>query len=174
MAMYFATVVCPTSMPSLSNSPWMRGAPQSGFCNAHLANEVADLGWDTRSPAPRSSFPAPIGPEASPMPTEHGLRFDDLQRVENVGSQRVHAGKHQPVDAGERQSARRLAAEHIQLVAEHENFGFERRAGPEQPSNSAPDQLAKVDHRPRASTDSRALTSRLWFPVGTGRGRRQK
>ena len=72
------------------------------------------------------------------MPTEHGLRFDDLQRVENVGSQRVHAGKHQPVGAGERQSARRLAAEHIQLVAEHENFGFERRAGPEEPSNGAP------------------------------------
>src|SRR6516164_3644746 len=30
-AMYLATVVCPTSMPSLSSSPWMRGAPQSGF-----------------------------------------------------------------------------------------------------------------------------------------------
>src|SRR5467141_967301 len=30
-AMYFATVVCPTSMPSLSSSPWIRGAPQSGF-----------------------------------------------------------------------------------------------------------------------------------------------
>ena len=24
-AMYFATVVCPTSMPSLSSSPWIRG-----------------------------------------------------------------------------------------------------------------------------------------------------
>src|SRR4029453_15787415 len=29
--MYFATVVCPTSMPSLSSSPCIRGAPQSGF-----------------------------------------------------------------------------------------------------------------------------------------------
>src|SRR6266404_6830832 len=28
-AMYFATLVWPTSMPSLSSSPWMRGAPQS-------------------------------------------------------------------------------------------------------------------------------------------------
>ena len=81
------------------------------------------------------------------MPTEHGLGFDDLQGVENVGSQRVHAGEHQLVHAGERQSAQRLAAEHIQLVAEHENFRFERRAGPEAPSNGAPDQLAKVDHR---------------------------
>ena len=31
LAMYFATVVCPTSMPSLSNSPWMGGAPHSGL-----------------------------------------------------------------------------------------------------------------------------------------------
>jgi hypothetical protein len=77
------------------------------------------------------------------MPTEHGFRFDDLQGLENVGSQRVHAHEHQPVNAGEGQTIRGLAAEHIQLVAEHENFGFERRAGPEQPSNGAPDQVAK-------------------------------
>ena len=29
--MYFATVAWLTSMPSLSNSPWIRGAPQSGL-----------------------------------------------------------------------------------------------------------------------------------------------
>ena len=31
LSMYLATVVCPTSMPSLSSSPWMRGAPHSGL-----------------------------------------------------------------------------------------------------------------------------------------------
>src|SRR4051794_5064516 len=30
-AMYLATEVWPTSMPSLSSSPWMRGAPQRGL-----------------------------------------------------------------------------------------------------------------------------------------------
>src|SRR3984893_16125568 len=29
--MYLLTLVSPISMPSLSNSPWMRGAPQVGF-----------------------------------------------------------------------------------------------------------------------------------------------
>jgi hypothetical protein len=29
--MYFATVGCETVMPSFSSSPWMRGAPHSGF-----------------------------------------------------------------------------------------------------------------------------------------------
>ena len=85
------------------------------------------------------------------MPAEHRFRFDDLQRVPNIGSQRVYPGKHQPVDAGEGQTARGLAVEHIQLVPEHQDFGFQLGPRPEEPSESAPDQLAKVDHRPRAS-----------------------
>src|SRR6266446_2433584 len=31
LTMYFATLDCETSKPSLSSSPWMRGAPHSGF-----------------------------------------------------------------------------------------------------------------------------------------------
>src|SRR5258708_13612 len=31
LTMYFATLDCETSKPSLSNSPWMRGAPNGGF-----------------------------------------------------------------------------------------------------------------------------------------------
>jgi hypothetical protein len=35
-----------------------------------------------------------MGPSWRTMPTEHGFRFDDLQRVENVGSQREPAKTH--------------------------------------------------------------------------------
>jgi hypothetical protein len=31
LTIYLATLDCATSNPSLSSSPWMRGAPQSGF-----------------------------------------------------------------------------------------------------------------------------------------------
>jgi hypothetical protein len=31
LTIYLATLVCPTSMPSLSNSPWIRRAPHSGL-----------------------------------------------------------------------------------------------------------------------------------------------
>ena len=37
--MYFATLVWPTSMPSLSSSPWMRGAPQNGL--ARLISRIS-------------------------------------------------------------------------------------------------------------------------------------
>ena len=39
-AMYLATLVCPTSMPSLSSSPWIRGAPHSG-----LARLMSRINW---------------------------------------------------------------------------------------------------------------------------------
>src|SRR3954452_23821521 len=38
-AMYFATEVCPTSMPSFRSSPWMRGAPQRGL--ARLISRIS-------------------------------------------------------------------------------------------------------------------------------------
>jgi hypothetical protein len=34
-------------------------------------------------------------------------------------------------------------------VPEHQDFGFQLGPRPEEPSKSAPDQLAKVDHRPK-------------------------
>ena len=37
--MYLATLVCPTSIPSLSGSPWIRGAPHNGF--ARLMSRIS-------------------------------------------------------------------------------------------------------------------------------------
>ena len=45
--------------------------------------------------------------------------------------------KDQPVDAGEGQTARGLSAEHIQLVPEHQDFGFQLGPRSEEPSESA-------------------------------------
>src|SRR5471032_2290683 len=40
VAMYLATEVWPTSMPSLRSSPWILGAPQSGF-----ATLISRISW---------------------------------------------------------------------------------------------------------------------------------
>ena len=39
LTIYLATLVCPISMPSLSNSPWIRGAPHSGL--AMLISQIS-------------------------------------------------------------------------------------------------------------------------------------
>src|ERR1700687_857016 len=45
LTMYLATLDCAISNPSLSSSPWMRGAPQSGFSNeTEQPDHSANLG----------------------------------------------------------------------------------------------------------------------------------
>src|SRR5467141_1812018 len=101
LAMYFATVVCPTSMPSLSSSPCIRGAPQSGFDDTHLADQAANVRRCLRPATARSGFPAPIGSEAGAVPAHQRLRPYNLQGVQHPGSQAIEPNKQQPVDAAE-------------------------------------------------------------------------
>ena len=52
-----ATVRCETSSPSFSNSPWMRGAPQSGFASAMVRTRSASLEETRGRPVlPRRDF----------------------------------------------------------------------------------------------------------------------
>src|SRR5260370_188025 len=55
--MYLLTLVSPTSMPSLRSSPWMRGAPQSGFSRLILRISLR-ISFDTggRPRWPRRTF----------------------------------------------------------------------------------------------------------------------
>src|SRR6266851_9575717 len=95
-AMYLATLVCPTSMPSLSSSPWIRGAPHSG-----LARQLAYLRRHLWPSPAGSRFPAPIGSEPSPVPADHGIRLDDRQRAPNIGEQPIKTDQYQSVGATE-------------------------------------------------------------------------
>ncbi|MGB9351732.1 MAG: hypothetical protein WCB61_17800, partial [Pseudolabrys sp.] len=51
--------------PELS-SPWMRGAPQSGF-SMLSPDQSAQLRADLRAPTSQARFPAPIAAKAGPM-----------------------------------------------------------------------------------------------------------
>jgi hypothetical protein len=102
-----------------------------GIGDAHLANELANIGCGTRSAASGSRFPPPIGPKAGAMPADHSIRVDDLQGVENVRRQRVKTSEHHPVDTRESNTSRSLAAEHVQLVPKYQILGFQRCPRPE-------------------------------------------
>jgi hypothetical protein len=65
-------------------------------------------------------------------------------------------------------SLRGFALQHIELVSENKDFGFQRSPRPEQSDQGAPDQPANVAHRTEVSTDSRAPVSHFGFTVGTG------
>ena len=59
-AMYLATLVWPTSIPILSSSPWIRGAPHNGF-----AMFISRINWRSSSdtagrPGRRLDFQRPL------------------------------------------------------------------------------------------------------------------
>src|ERR1700693_4926328 len=85
---YLLTLVSPMSIPSLSNSPWMRGAPQSG-----LARLFRQFSWNQS----RAAKYIGIEPGVSRLPGAsvfHGFRSSKLVR----GS--THKSAHNNTKAG--------------------------------------------------------------------------
>lgn len=70
--------------PSLSNSPWMRGAPQSRLAMLiwRMRSRISVLCSSWADPEAGSRSPAPIEPEALAIPLDHGRRLHQYHRVQ--------------------------------------------------------------------------------------------
>ena len=163
-----ATVVCPTSMPSMRSSavdPWCSPKPVR---DTHFANELTNLHWSLRSATLPSRLPPPIGSEASAVPriTVSGLRiFSDVQ---DARSQPIHPHKHQPVDALDGHSLRQAAPQHVES-RRRTRISASSRALDQISKSAHCEQSEKVDHRTNIARNSGQLASRMRFPVGTKR-----
>src|SRR5882757_6723047 len=89
---------------------------------AHFPDQPTDLQRDARSPAAPSGFPTPEQSKSSPVPTNHGLRPDDGQRVYNARSEAIQPNEHQSVEGPENKSLRGIAPQHIDLLPESHDF----------------------------------------------------
>src|SRR6185312_9851198 len=88
--MYFETVDWATLKPSLSSSPGIRGAPQSGFSFAHTAHEISEFlinpgpaAWIVRSPAPPNAKTHPV-----PFGRHTGVHLRHVVRIISVRARR--------------------------------------------------------------------------------------
>jgi hypothetical protein len=70
-------------MPSINNSTIRRGfaTPPQRILVAHPADQRAKLGLDPWPAAAMARLAALVGVESASMPANHGLRFDDDDRV---------------------------------------------------------------------------------------------
>ena len=164
---YLATVVCPTSIPSLSSSPWIRGAPHNGLATLISRIRVRISKGVFGRPAARSGFPAPERAKSSPMPADHRLRLDNRQGIQGAGRQAIQPHKEQPISVAEDQPFRSFPSQHVELVAQGDDFRLQISPRSEEICNRAPDQSENVDHRPKASPNIGPLASRIRFAVGT-------
>jgi hypothetical protein len=81
---------------------------------AHLSDQATDLPGYPRPTATRARLPAPVPPEACPMPPNDGLRLDhrsltwhstrmgtaDKARRRSLGRRPLASASREPVDAG--------------------------------------------------------------------------
>jgi hypothetical protein len=102
------------------------------------------------------------------MPCDHGRRLENCQRVTHAGHQAIEASENEPIDVAEDKALRRLTPKHIDLMAKNENFGLQRREGPEQPGHEAPKQPEEVDHPTQYHPIRRYRPAHFGFAVGTG------
>jgi hypothetical protein len=79
---YLATLDCAISNPSLSSSPWIRGAPKRIF-DAHPPDQYAQFYLDLRSPSQGARLPTPVAAKAGPVPTHERLGPDDCENLQD-------------------------------------------------------------------------------------------
>src|ERR1700694_4229667 len=97
LTMYLATLDCATSNPSLSSSPWIRGAPPKRIFDAHPPDQYAQLRVDLRSPSPWARLPTPVAAKAGSVPTHHGLGPDDGENLQDFWKPTIQLDKEQAI-----------------------------------------------------------------------------
>ena len=123
--------------------------------DAHVSNELPDLMRRPRPATARSRFPSPIGSETGAMPADHCARPNHCQCVKCCRYQPRQQNEQQAIDVAQCWSFRRFAPEYIDLVAKNQDLRFTPCAGPQQPNERTTKQSEQLNHRPRASPDSR-------------------
>src|SRR5438445_6728943 len=117
LTMYLATLDCANSNPSLSSSPWMRGAPQSGFSTL-IRRISAQLGLDLWPPSQSARLPTPITAKAGLMPTHEGVGPDDCEDLKDRREPTIKLNEEPAIIVRKLGPAPRLAAQDDQLMSE--------------------------------------------------------
>src|SRR6266566_8417241 len=106
---------------------------------AHVTDQLAYLRRHLRPSPADSRFPAPIGSEPCPGPTDHGIRLDDRQRAPNIGEQSIEADQYQSVDAAEEKPLWRAPPQDIDLLAQHQDLRLKLCSRSEQVAEPPPE-----------------------------------
>lgn len=94
----------------------MRGAPQSGFARAHLANERAQLSRDLRSANTVARLPAPIRPKPSTVPANNRFRPDNRNRAQDGGKPAIEPNEQKTIGIVQIWWLRHPPAKHVDLL----------------------------------------------------------
>ena len=95
-------------------------APQWVF-PAHSSDEIAELAINPRPRGSLSRFPAPVTPEARPMPPQNRRRLNDLGHTEQARPQPGHPHQQRAVATPQRQTRRSPPQSDIKSMTEKQD-----------------------------------------------------
>src|SRR3974390_3868003 len=153
-------------MPSLSNSPWVRGAPQSGL--ARLMSRInLRMSADSFGRPPGDRLPSPVKAKTRAGPADYSFWLNNRKGAQHVRCQTIQSAEYQPIELAECRPLRRFTSQDVQLMAQHQDLCLQRDPRLEKPDQRTPDQSAELDHRADDSPDSPPPANRIRFPTGT-------
>src|SRR5215471_1523125 len=175
--MYLATLDCATSNPSLSSSPWMRGAPQSGILDADPPDHFAQLRVDLRSPSGWARLPTPVAAKSGSVPTHERLRPDDRENLQDCWKPAIQLDKEPAIMVLEPDATMQRAPQDNQLMSKHRVLSFKPQLRLEWQGHDGQNEIEQPDHSASLG-DSITASTRIRFSVHTGtpyiRGRPRK
>ena len=145
----------------LSNSPWIRGAPHSGLAMliSRISRRIstATVGRPERG----RDFQRQYNLKPARCHRIHCVRSHDCQCIIHLRKQSADASQYQSVNRDETGALGTSSPQHIDLLAQHQNFCLKRNSRPQQVDHHSKDQSAQIQHRAAASPDSRSTARRL-------------
>jgi len=168
LTMYLATLDCATSNPSLSSSPWMRGAPPKRIFDAHPPDQHAQLRLDLRSPSQWARLPPPIATKAGPVPTHQRLGLDDCENLQDRRIPPIQLDKKPTIVVRQPWPTAHLAPQNDQLMSKHRVLCFKPQLRLEWRGQDGQNETEQLDHSASLG-DSIMSSTRIRFSVHTPR-----
>src|SRR5260370_42142592 len=94
--------------------------------DAHLADQSANFQRYSWSAAAVPRFPAPIRSETGTVPTDHGIRLHNRQRLDGIWHQTIQPHKDQAIHGTEGQSLRLVPSLDVKLMIKDHDLSFQR------------------------------------------------
>ncbi|SRR5258708_3325472 len=164
LTMYLATLDCATANPSLSSSPRMRGAPQSGFSTLIERISLRSSASIWGRPPGRARLPTPVTVKARPMPTQERLGTDDRENLQNRRKPAIHLDKEPAVVVCEPDAAAQSTPQNNQLMSKYRILRLRPALRPERQGQNGQYEMQKPEH-PASLRDSVTSSTQITFSV---------
>src|SRR5450756_715174 len=167
LTMYLATLDCAISNPSLSSSPWMRGAPPKLIFDAHPPDQYAQLRVDLRSPSLWARLPTPVAAKAGPVPTHECLRPDDCENLQDRRKPAIELDKEPAIMVREPDATMQPTPHDNQLMSKQRVLSLKPQLRLEWRGQDGQNETKQPDHSASLG-DSITSSTRIRFSVHTG------